>query len=61
MGQVSGKKKNTLGHPSGRPGCNLNDYIKEKDPYKKGDQEKKVEGESESIVVKEQVLTYTSA
>jgi len=39
MGQVSEKK--ILGPPSGRPGCNLDDNIKERDPYKKGDQESK--------------------
>ena len=45
------------------PGCNLDDYIKEWDPYKKGDQEKKQkrERECENIVVQEQVLTYTLA
>ena len=36
MGQVFEEK--SLGPPSGRPGCNLDDYIKERDPYKEGDQ-----------------------
>ena len=29
----------SLGPPSGRPGYNLDDYIKEGDPYEEGDQE----------------------
>jgi len=36
MGQVS--EEMSLGPPSGRPGYNLDDYIKERDPYEEGDQ-----------------------
>ena len=36
MRQVS--EEMNLGHPSGRLGYNLDDYIKERDPYKEGDQ-----------------------
>ena len=37
MGQVSDEI--SLDPPSGRPGYNLDDYIKERDPYEEGDQE----------------------
>ena len=61
MGQVFEEK--SLGPPSGRPGCNLDHYIKERDPYKKGDQglkrREERERESENIIVQELVLTFT--
>ena len=54
---------NNFGPPSGRPGCNLDHYIKERDPYKKGDQglkrREERERESENIIVQELVLTFT--
>ena len=37
MGQVSEEKSH--GPPSGRPWCNRDDSIKERDPYEEGDQE----------------------
>ena len=37
MGQVS--EEISLGLPTGRPGYNLDDYIKERDPYEEGDRE----------------------
>ena len=54
---------NNFGPPSGRPRYNLDDYIKERDPYKKGDQglKRREERESENIIVQEQVLTFTLA